>query len=140
MMKFKQKMKYRMDQFMAKGTVSLVLMLFGVTLIAVVLLGLAAYFVNTGINEPFLATLWMSFMLTLDAGNLTGVQGSSLYLIVFTVSTMVGIFVTSMLTSIISNGLQTKLEALQKGRSLVIESNHVLILGFNYNVPVTRLL
>jgi len=135
-MKLKQTMKYQMDQFMAKGTASLVLMLFAVTLIAVVLLGFAAFFVNTLSGEPFLTTIWTSFMLTLDAGNLADIQGPTWYMVILTVSTMVGIFVTSMLISIISNGLQTKLEALQKGRSLVIENNHVLILGFNFNVPV----
>lgn len=135
-MKFNQKMKYQVDQFLAKGTVSLVVMLFIATLIAVFLLGLVAFFVNVGSSETFWTTLWTSFMLTLDSGNLASIQGPSWYMVIFTVSTMVGIFVTSMLISIISNGLQTKLEALQKGRSLVIESNHVLILGFNFNVPV----
>ncbi|MBI5350395.1 MAG: hypothetical protein HZB77_13945, partial [Chloroflexi bacterium] len=45
--------------------------------------------------------------------------------------TLGGVFTTSMLIGIMSNALQSKLEELRKGRSRVIENNHVVILGWS---------
>ncbi|MFH0993133.1 MAG: NAD-binding protein [bacterium] len=110
-------------------------MLFVITFVAIVGIGVIA-FLATGNDESIFRSVWISFMQTLDAGNLSDAEGSFFYVFMMTVSTIVGIFVTSMLISIISNGFQSRLENLQKGTSQVIEKNHTLILGWNDNVPV----
>ena len=48
--------------------------------------------------------------------------------------TIGGIFIVSLLISVLSNGLQTKLEDLRKGRSFVVEENHTLILGWSSRI------
>jgi|GEM_PF-588911 len=134
-MNFKQKMKYWFDQFLAKGTLSLVLMLFLITFVSIVGIGILAFLV-AGNEASVFHSVWISFMQTLDAGNLSDAEGSFVYVFMMTISTIIGIFVTSMLISIISNGFQSRLENLRKGTSQVIEKNHTLILGWNDNVPV----
>lgn len=134
-MKWKQRLQYRIDQYLAKGTLSLVWMLFVVTFTSVLVIGLVAW-ASSGREGSVMGTIWMSFMQTLDSGNLSDAQGPLAYMALMTVSTIIGIFLTSILISILSNGLQTRLENLRKGTSRIMEKNHSLILGWNDNVPV----
>ncbi|MDY0208983.1 MAG: TrkA C-terminal domain-containing protein [Bacilli bacterium] len=134
-MNFKKKFKYRFDQLLSKGTISLVFALFTVTFVAVVLIGLVAYWITKS-PDSALSMIWASFMKTLDPGNLAGEEGTFFYIFLMTIASIVGIFITSILISIISSGFQTKLENLQRGTSQIIEKNHTLILGWNDNVPI----
>ena len=134
MKKTREKLRYQFDQFLSKGTVSLVLSLFVILFVIVISMGLLLYFV---FPESQLSTLiWTSFMQTLDPGNLSGENGTLFYMVIMTLATIVGIFITSLFISFILNGFQNKLENLSKGRSKVIESNHTLILGWDANVYV----
>ncbi|MDD3123865.1 MAG: hypothetical protein PHC62_10230 [Candidatus Izemoplasmatales bacterium] len=133
-MKFKQKMKYKFECFLSKGTLSLIMMLFLITFISVAIVGIVAFFVSG--EDSIFHVIWISFMQTLDAGNLSSEEGQFFYVFMMTISTIVGIFVTSLLISFISSGFQSKLENLQKGTSRIIEKNHTLILGYNENVKV----
>ena len=72
-------------------------------------------------------------MRTLDAGSMSGDQGWSFRILMLFV-TIGGIFIISTLIGVISNGLFTKLENLQRGRSCVIEEHHTVILGWNEKV------
>ena len=45
--------------------------------------------------------------------------------------TLAGIFVLSILIGIISSGIESRLEELRKGRTLVVEQGHTLILGWS---------
>uniref|UniRef100_UPI000B34E8A5 CASTOR/POLLUX-related putative ion channel n=1 Tax=Crenothrix polyspora TaxID=360316 RepID=UPI000B34E8A5 len=47
------------------------------------------------------------------------------------VITLAGLFIVSSLISILSSGLESKLEELRKGHSFVCEENHTLILGWS---------
>lgn len=134
-MKLSHKIRYFVDQFLSKGTFAIVMMLSIVTFTAVILIGLLSYFFSGGETTVF-ETLWISLMQTLDAGNLSNVDGSIWYVLLMTVATIVGIFITSMLISVLSNGFQKKLENMQKGTSLVIEKGHTLLLGWNANIPI----
>jgi len=134
-MKWRQKIKYQIDQFFTKGTLSLVLMLFFITFLSIVVVGILAFWVSGSTGSVF-SVIWASFMKSLDAGNLNGEEGTFSYILLMTIQTIIGIFVTSILISILSNGFQTRLENLRKGTSQIMEKNHTLILGWNDNVPV----
>jgi len=134
-MKGSKKIRYYFDQFLTKGTFAIVMMLSVITFAAVVLIGLLSHFLS-GEETSVLETLWISLMQTLDAGNLSGVEGSFWYVLLMMIATIVGIFITSMLISVLSSGFQKKLENMQKGTSLVIEKGHTLLLGWNDNIPI----
>lgn len=128
------KIKYQFDSFLSKGTIALVLSLFVIIFLIVIIISFILYLINPDENIGLL--LWASFMKTLDAGNLSGDSGSPFYMIMMTIATIVGIFITSLFISFILNGFQSKLENLSKGRSKVIESHHTLILGWTDNIYV----
>lgn len=81
----------------------------------------------------FPEAVWQSLMRSMDAGSVAGDTGwlfRGLMLLV----TFGGIFITGSLISILSSGLEAKLEELRKGRSFVCEENHTLILGWSSRI------
>lgn len=136
-MKLKQKISYYLDTFVTKGTGNLMFALFVVTMIFIVLLGLTAAFIDNFQEGPFFY-IWAFVNHTIDVGNLYGVEPERgpIYIAVATVATLIGIIVLSLVISFVSNGFETKINQLSKGRGKVIEKNHTLILGFNNSVPM----
>jgi hypothetical protein len=71
-------------------------------------------------------------MHALDSGTLAGDDTQNIgFLVLMSVVTICGIFVTSILIGIISTGFEQKLFDLRKGTSKVIETGHTVVLGFN---------
>lgn len=134
MKKFFEKIKYKFDQFLSLGTVALVLSLFLAMFLIVVMIGVFIFLINP--DSELGNMIWISFMQTLDPGNLSGEQGNFAYMVMMTLATVVGIFITSLFISFILNGFQNRLEKLSRGRSKVIEKNHTLILGWDDNIYV----
>ena len=130
---WKEKFQYQFDNLMSKGTVSLIGILFAITVIVVVLAGVIA--VVTGVAEgmPVGKSVWMSLMHAIDAGTIAGDEACWQYLAIMMVVTVCGLFITSMLIGILNTGLEEKMVSLRKGKSIVLEKNHVVILGFNEN-------
>ncbi len=129
---FIEKLRYKFDNLMSKGAVALVGMLFLVTAGVIFLAGvIAVLFGNGTLSE----NVWASIMHTIDAGTITGTETRNLpFLIIMSIVTLCGLFVTSILIGIITTGFEEKLNTLRKGNSRVIEKNHVLILGFNDSI------
>ena len=132
--RLKDRLSYKFDKEMAKGTIAMVRMLFVITLLVVLIAGvIAAFFTDEGGNN-LIVNIWLSLMHAIDAGTLAGDSGSFGFILIMTIVTICGIFVTSVLIGIINSGLETKLETLRKGKSKVLEENHIVILGFRSNI------
>lgn len=130
----KQKLSYKFDNLMSKGTVSLILVLAIITILVVVCSGIVISFADPEANGNIFQAAWTSLMHAIDAGTIAGDDTSNiLFIVMMSIVTICGLFITSMLIGVISSGLESKMESLRKGHSLVIEKNHVIILGFNEN-------
>ena len=81
----------------------------------------------------FLETVWMSVMRTLDPGTMGEDRGWAFRLVMFFV-TAYGIVMLTTFIGLVSNGILTKAIELRKGRSKVLEKNHVLILGWSSKI------
>jgi len=132
----KQRFQYWFDNFMSRGTPA---MIGGLAIVSLVIIAIAAAIITIGgkllapdgADTPgFLEAAWMSLMRTLDAGTMGSDAGWGFRLIMLLV-TIGGIFIVSTLIGILSNGLEDQIERLRKGRSLVLENDHTLILGWN---------
>ncbi len=129
---FGEKLRYKFDNIMSKGTVALIGILFLATVIVIVVAGILAFLLGEG---PIGENIWQSIMHTIDAGTIVGTDTSRpIFLILMCIVTLGGIFITSILIGIITTGFEEKLNTLKKGNSRVIEKNHVVILGFNDNI------
>jgi len=130
----KQRFQYWFDNYMSRGSGAMIFALF--VLSALIIFIVAALVKVTG-NAPDVSLselTWMALLRTLDSGTMGGDTGSFFFLFMMLVVTFGGIFVVSALIGIINNGLEDKLDELRKGRSMVLENNHTLILGWNTQV------
>jgi voltage-gated potassium channel Kch len=129
-----ERIRYGFDNFMARGTIALILGLFVVAAIGVVLVTLVVAILypipRTGLSD----LLWNSMMRTLDPGTMGGDSGPFGFLLGMLAVTLFGIFLISALIGIINTGLEGKLADLRKGRSRVVESGHTVILGWSQEV------
>ncbi len=117
---------------MSFGTPALVSGLF---LISIIIIFITASYVDLrGISpgkESFTHLVWSSLMRTLDPGTMGGDEGILEYRLSMLFVTLGGIFTVSTLIGILSNELDQQLERLRKGRSMVIEKGHTVILGWS---------
>lgn len=133
---FRQRFGYWFDNLMSRGTPALIGMLAVFTLAIVIIAGLVIrigglIFAPEGQEPPrFFEAVWWSLMRTLDAGTMGGDAGWGFRFLMLLV-TIGGIFIVSALIGVLNNGLEDKLGQLRKGRSLVLEHDHTVILGWN---------
>jgi len=133
---FQQRFRYWFDNTMSRGTVALIAGLAVVSLVIIILaaliIAIGGRLLAPGGAEPpgFIEAAWLSLMRTLDPGTMGGDAGWGFRLVMLSV-TLGGIFVVSTLIGVLSNGLQTQMDRLRKGRSVVLESDHTLILGWS---------
>ena len=130
----RERLRYAFDNSMAKGTRALIAWLAVVTFLMMVVYAIVV--IAFGImpeevaDKSFVETLWYALMRAMDAGALGGDAGSWPFLLTNFAITMGGIFVVSALIGVLNAGLEARIDEMRKGRSKVIESDHVLILGF----------
>jgi len=133
--RLKDRIGYKIDLLMSKGTVSLIFLLSIITLVLIILAGIAVIIVERAwANDSLPFAVWKSFTLTLDPGNLAGVEGSLGLIVIAALSTLGGIFITSTLISILNTGLANRLDNFQRGNAKIIEKNHTIILGYSESV------
>ena len=132
----RQRWQYFFDNFMSRGTSALI---GGLAILTLVIISVAALIITIGghLLAPeggdapgFLEAAWLSLMRTLDAGTMGSDAGWGFRLVMLLV-TVGGIFIVSTLIGVLSNGLEDKLDELRKGRSLVLENEHTVILGWS---------
>jgi voltage-gated potassium channel Kch len=131
---WRDRLRYAVDEFFARGTIALILGLFAVSVLIIVIIAVAVSTVGANDGRPMLELIWMGLLRTLDPGTMGGDRGSPTFLGAMLLVTLGGIFVISALIGIINTGFQDRLAELRKGRSRVIESGHTVILGWNQQV------
>lgn len=139
---FRQRLRYRFDNTMARGPAALIFWLAVVSVLMIVALsavvigaGLQGNLASEGKPDPgFLDVAWAGLMRTLDAGTMGGDQGGWPFLLLMLAVTLGGIFVVSILIGILTTGIESKLDELRKGRSFVAESGHTVILGWSTQI------
>lgn len=85
---------------------------------------------GVGPEQSWPENFWRATTHVLDPGVVSGDAGWPWRATMMTV-TLVGILVLSSLISILSAGLSVKIDELRKGRSLVVERDHIVVLGWS---------
>ncbi len=130
---WKDKLQYWFDNLMSKGSLSLIGLLAVITGIVIAIAGFIVALLPDAEGAGVLSSIWFSLMHAIDAGTIAGDSGSFPFMLIMAIVTLCGLFITSMLIGVIGSGLEDKMNALRKGRSQVLEQNHVIIFGFNEN-------
>ena len=135
----RQKLRYAFDNTLAKGTPALIGWLavasfaFVALTAAIVKMTGGAPLGDGGAPAPlsFGDQMWNNLMRTLDSGTMGGDTGSTSYLFLMLGVTLGGVFIVGTLIGVISNGVGNQIDELRKGRSLVAEEHHIVILGWS---------
>lgn len=131
------RLRYRFDNTLSGGVgpligwLALISSILIVAAAIVVILADLAPQAEDGAKPSFPGMVWSTLMHALDAGTVAGDGGSASYLAAMFVVTLGGIFLVSTLIGILTSGLESKLDELRKGRSLVCEKDHTVILGWS---------
>lgn len=132
-----ERVRYGFDTLMARGTIALIS---GLALTSLAFIFLMGFLVSiTGVAPEGsdrlnpLEAVWSVLMRTLDAGTMGGDTGW-LFRFAMLFVTFGGIFLISTLIGVLSSGIDAKLEDLRKGRSRVVETDHIVILGWSLQV------
>ena len=132
---FSQRIRYAFDNIMGRGPVALIGLLLVLTLALVLVI--ATVLVLGGIapgdaGEPlnFIEAFWLAMVRTLDAGTF-GADAGWRFRLIMLIDTLGGVFIVAALIGILSSGLESRLGEMRKGRSLVVEEGHTLILGWS---------
>ncbi len=135
-MSFRRQLRYRFDNLMSRGVLAQILLLAIITML-LVLITAGAIFVFDVVprdgddTDSFGVVVWKALMHSMDAGTLGGDSTSSwTFLSIMLFVTLGGIFVLSALIGVLNNGFGQLLERLRRGRSVVLENNHTIILGW----------
>src|SRR6476619_40055 len=139
-MGFRLRARYKFDNLMARGVGAQILLLalftvliVGVTIALLLALGVAPVD-DKGTRDSTAMLAWKSLMHTMDAGTLGGDGGSWTFLFVFLFATIGGLFVVSALIGVLNQGFGSMLDQLRRGKSVVVEEGHTIILGWGPKV------
>ena len=127
----KERLRYRIDNTLARG-VGMVLLWLGVlTALFVVLVAVIIQITGIGPSDSSTSLtegVWLAITRSLDPGTFSGDEGDKFRFGMLAV-TLIGIFLGATIIGIISSGIDTRLETLRRGRSAVVEVGHTLIIG-----------
>jgi voltage-gated potassium channel Kch len=136
-----ERLRYRFDGWMSRGTIALMGLLGLATLVFVIVLGIITWIVLAIVRDEAspdsdigpVDFIWRSLMRTLDPGTMGGDEGWA-FRILMLIVTIGGLIIVASLIGIVSGAFDSKIEELRKGRSRVLEREHTLILGWNSKI------
>ena len=134
----KTRLNYKFDSFISKGTVAMIYGLGLLSLILIIFFGtlllVFGLHPDADTSFTFFESLWENLTHILDPGVLGNHEDNWPYRLFMMVTTFLGLVIISTLIGLVSNGILTKMDELRKGRSFVIEKDHVLILGWSSKI------
>jgi ion channel POLLUX/CASTOR len=132
------RLRYRFDNYMSRGTIALIGALAVISLILILVAALAITLGNlrqagAAQSVSFQEAFWQTLLHSIDTGTLANDSSWSMRGVMFGV-TLGGIFILSALISVLSNGLEARMDELRKGRSRIIEADHTIILDWSAQI------
>ncbi|XP_057978174.1 ion channel DMI1 isoform X2 [Malania oleifera] len=123
----KKRIAYRVDVFFSVYPYAKILGLLFATVFLIAFGGLALYAVSDG---SFGDALWLSWTFVVDSGNHADRVGTGPRIISVSLSSG-GMLIFAMMLGLVSDAISENVDSLRKGKSEVIERNHILILGWS---------
>jgi hypothetical protein len=129
------RIRYRIDNFMSKGSTSIFFALLSLFLcgffLMVIVRTIANFILPDQTLSSWLEIPWRVYVAVME-GSAAETDGDSNWLAKMTsiIGVLVGLILFSSMVAFITSVFESKLEELKRGRSIVLEKDHTLILGF----------
>jgi ion channel POLLUX/CASTOR len=127
------RLRYLFDTTMSRGVGALLVWLGLIVVAALVLFAVIVRIFNLGPTANLITVVYNALLHTIDTGTIAGDTGTG-YEIAALFVTLVGLFLFSAFIGILATILDEQLTNLRKGRSVVLETGHALILGWSERV------
>ncbi len=118
---------------MARGPNTLIWYLGGAVLLIVLAFAAIVLVFGAGPTHNPITAIYNVTLHTIDTGTLAGDVGTT-YTVLNLFVTFAGIFIFSAFIGVLANSIDLRLQELRKGRSLVLERDHTLILGWSESI------
>jgi voltage-gated potassium channel Kch len=133
-----KRMRYRFDNMVSRGPwVVLVwqgLAMIGVILIVALLLTITRMAPGQEAPYSFGEAVWLGLLRTLGGGSIGGRETSLGFRLLMLAITFASLFAYSTVIGALTNGMRSNLEELRKGHSQVMESGHIVVLGWTEQI------
>ncbi|CAI9294233.1 unnamed protein product [Lactuca saligna] len=123
----KKRIAYMVDVCFSIYPYAKLLALLFATIFLIAFGGLALYAVSDG---SLAEALWLSWTFVADSGNHADRVGTGSRIVSVSISSG-GMLIFAMMLGLVSDAISEKVDSLRKGKSEVIESNHILVLGWS---------
>jgi len=134
----RQRFRYRVDGALSRGVWVVLLWLGGLAVAFVLGVALLVWLTKVGPGDQetsFFQGIWYAMTRSLSPSAFRDDQGAR-FRIIMLVVTINGIFLGAAIIGLISSGIDRRLDEMRRGRSLVIEEGHTLVLGRSDMLPV----
>jgi len=131
------RLRYMFDNSMSSGTPALIAWLTAATLLLIAVFALILTVTGlgqAGEDRNFFEDLFYNLLHALDPGTVGGDTGSWSWLLTMLALTLGGLFIVSALIGVLASGIDSKLADLRRGRSIVLEKDHTVILGWSESI------
>ncbi|MDQ6727358.1 MAG: potassium transporter TrkA [Actinomycetota bacterium] len=132
--RLRERLRYRFDSSLSRGPSVLVVWLAGATvaflLVAAAVISVAGLGIDGGKSAGFFEAFWQAMLRVFDSGTFSGDNGWALRVVSLAV-TLAGILVVTSLIGLVASSIDQRITNLGKGRSPVLETGHVLVLGWS---------
>ena len=134
-----QRLKYTLDNFMSRGSSSIFMALLFTFLLGFLIMVFVRIIANVFLPDEtlnnWLEIPWRVYVAVME-GSAAETDGDSNWLAKLTsiVGVMVGLILFSSMVAFITSVFESKLDELRRGRSIVLEKDHTLILGFGNRI------
>ncbi len=127
---WKNRLKYWFDNRMSKGSLGFIRLLIAASVLLAILVAGLIILLNFNEEGETASVFWDSIATVINAWMPSFEDGSPGYVILMSVVAIAGVLFTSVLIGIVTSAIETKIENLKQGNSLVLEKGHTVILGF----------
>jgi len=133
----RQRIKFHIDNLLGAGSNSLLAWLGLVSITFVSILSVLTWLVGLSDHEHFGDLLWDLMMRAITPWEIEASMGRLPYLLVLLLVTLFGIFVLSILISLLSTIIDARIRSVSKGIQNFPYDNHVVILGWtSRSIPI----
>lgn len=130
-----KRVAYRVDVLFSQHTFVKPLALLVGTILLIAVGGLAIYGVT---GESFDEALWRAWTYIADSGNHADNNGLGPRIVAVFIS-FGGMLIFALMLGLVSDAISEKVDSLRKGKSEVVERNHILILGWSDKLVTTKI-
>ena len=125
------KLQFKIDQLLSRGANSLIFWLGGISILFVLTASYITWIFQIGPHETFGALFWDFMIRALTPWEIEASMGSLSYLLMMLAVTLFGIFVLSILISLLSAIIDARVNAVAQGKRPFPYSDHIVIVGYS---------